>query len=129
MVWRLLYRFPRRNLDHRECKPSSLIIVDFNGSRNVGRLREGHFTQDVIGTRARVNISPDLQMNSYLRYDNTTQSLGTNTRLRWTFSPVGDLFVVYNHNVRDIREALERRSTWRFASNQLLIKAQYAFRY
>jgi hypothetical protein len=89
VVWRLLYRFPRRNLDHREWKPSSLIIVDFNGSRNVGRLREGHFTQDVIGTRARVNISPDLQMNSYLRYDNTTQSLGTNTRLRWTFRPSG----------------------------------------
>ena len=27
-------------------------------------------------------------------------SFGTNTRLRWTFNPLGELFVVYNHNLR-----------------------------
>src|SRR5215203_3813636 len=43
-----------------------------------------------------------------------------NTRLRWTFSPVGDLFVVYNHNVR---EMLQR---WQLDSNQLVVKFQYA---
>jgi hypothetical protein len=42
--------------------------------------------------------------------------------VRWTFRPVADLFVVYNHNVRSI---LDR---WRLDSNQLLIKLQYAFR-
>jgi hypothetical protein len=29
-------------------------------------------------------------------------ALGTNTRLRWTFHPRGDLFVIYNHNVREL---------------------------
>jgi hypothetical protein len=56
-----------------------------------------------------------------MKYD--TESVGTNTRLRWTFTPVADLFVVYNHNVCDI---LDR---WRLDSNQLLVKVQYAFRY
>jgi hypothetical protein len=126
-------------------KPSSLFIVELNGTRNIGRLREGDFTQDLIGTRVRVNVSPDLQLNSYVQYDNTSDSFGTNTRLRWTFSPLGDLFVVYNHNLRhdidpvtglpiagggvqtDPTRRLDRR--WGFASNQLLVKVQYAFRY
>ena len=33
-----------------------------------------------------------------------------------------ELFVIYNHNVRDL---LDR---WAFASNQFLAKFQYAFR-
>ena len=45
------------------------------------------------------------------------------TKLRWTFRPLGDLFVIYNHNVR------ERLDRWALDSNQLLVKLQYAFRY
>jgi hypothetical protein len=110
-------------------KPSALFILELNGTRNVARLQEGDFTQNVIGTRVRVNISPDLQFNSYLQYDNQTERFGTNARVRWTFSPVGDLFVVYNHNVNELRDVLDRHRGWRFTSNQLLVKAQYAFRY
>jgi hypothetical protein len=126
-------------------KPSSLVIVELNAAHNVGRLREGRFTQDLIGTRLRVNVSPDLQVNSYVQYDNESDTFGANSRLRWTFSPLGDLFVVYNHNLRhdidpstglplgsggnltDPTRRLDRR--WGFASNQLLVKLQYAFRY
>jgi len=110
-------------------KPSPLFIVELNGTRNVGRLAEGDFTQQVIGTRLRVNVSPDLQLNSYLQYDDETQSFGTNTRLRWTFTPAGELFVVYNHNANELNDPLGRHRGWAFASNQLLVKLQYAFRY
>ena len=110
-------------------KPSALFIVEMNGTRNVGRLAEGRFTQQVVGTRFRVNVSPDLQFNSYVQYDDESDSFGTNTRVRWTFSPVGDLFVVYNHNVNELLDRLDRHRGWAFASNQLLIKLQYAFRY
>ena len=48
--------------------------------------------------------------------------MGTNTRLRWTFLPVADLFIVYNHNLRSL---LDR---WSLDSNQLLVKLQYAWR-
>jgi hypothetical protein len=41
-------------------------------------------------------------------------------RIRWTFSPLGDLFVVYNHNLRhDINGD----------TNPLLVERQHAFRY
>ena len=102
--------------------PKPLVTVEFSGERNIGHLPAGGFTQTVAGTRLRVNISPDLSIASYIQYDTDSESVGTNTRLRWTFRPVAELFVVYNHNVRSI---LDR---WRLDSNQLLIKLQYAFR-
>ena len=109
-------------------KPSALFIAELNATRNVGRLAEGSFTQQVVGTRLRVNVSPDLQFNSYLQYDNESDSFGTNTRVRWTFRPAGDLFVVYNHNLRTL-DPLTRDRQLRFTSNQLLVKLQYALQY
>lgn len=109
-------------------KPSSLFIVEFSAEHDVGRMPEGDFTQDVIGTRLRLNVSPDLQLTSLLQYDTESHSVGTNTRLRWTYRPLGDLFVVYNHNLRT-RDPLTLQPQLSFASNQLLVKLQYAFRY
>jgi len=102
--------------------PMPLVTVEFTGEHNIGRLPSGRFTQSVVGNRLRVNISPDLSIASYVQYDTDSESVGTNTRLRWTFLPVADLFVVYNHNVRSL---LDR---WRLESNQLLVKLQYAWR-
>ena len=103
--------------------PTPLVTVEFNGERNVGRMPTGRFSQTVVGNRLRVNISPDLSVSSCVQYDTASDSVGVNTRLRWTFHLVGDLFVVYNHNVQD---TLDR---WQLSSNQLLVKLQYAFRY
>src|SRR5438876_4284285 len=102
--------------------PTPLFTVEFSGERDVGRLASGRFTQTLIGNRLRVNLSPDLSIASYVQYDTTSGSVGTNTRLRWTFRPVADLFVVYNHNVRSIVDR------WQLESNQLLVKLQYAWR-
>ena len=102
--------------------PTPLLTVEFTGERNVGELATGRFTQTLVGNRIRINISPDLSVSSYVQYDTESDSVGTNTRLRWTFRPVADLFVVYNHNVRSL---LDR---WQLESNQLLVKLQYAWR-
>jgi hypothetical protein len=110
-------------------KPSPFFIVELNGTHNFGRLPQGNFTQQVIGSRFRFNVSPDLQLNSYFQYDNESGVVGTNSRLRWTFSPVGDLFVVYNHNMRELLSPSLAVRGYGFASNQLLVKVQYAFRY
>jgi len=102
--------------------PKPIVTVEFSGERNVGRLVTGNFIQTVTGTRLRLNLSPNLTIASYIQYDTDSELVGTNTRLRWTFRPVADLFIVYNHNVRS---TLDR---WRPDSNQLLVKLQYAWR-
>ena len=102
--------------------PTALYTVELNAERNEGDLTGGQFTQNVLGTRLRINVSPDLSIATYAQYDTESKLVGINSRLRWTFLPVADLFVVYNHNVRS---TLDR---WALESNQLLIKLQYAWR-
>ena len=109
-------------------KPSPLFIVELNGERDVGHMPQGHFIKDVLGTRLRLNVSPDCQFASFLQYDSESNGLSTNTRVRWTFSPLGDLFVVYNHALRT-RDPVTLQRELAFGSNQLLAKVQYAFRY
>ncbi len=106
-----------------DVKPWQLLTGEFSVGRNSGRLEAGHFVQEVFGARLRLNVSPDLQLSSFVQWDNESRSVGTNTRLSWTFKPVGNLFLVYNHNVVD------RMTRWQLESNQLLIKVQYALRF
>jgi hypothetical protein len=103
-------------------KPSASAQVEFSALRNSGALSGSTFTQDLLAIRLRLNVSPDLTFNTYAQYDGTARLVSANTRLRWQFHPLGEAFLVYNRN-HDRPDA-----TWRFASDQLLVKVQYAFR-
>ena len=105
-------------------KPSTFLSLELGLERNSGRLPAGRFVQQLLSTRLQVNVSPDLQVASFLQYDNESRGFGSNTRLRWTFHPLGELFVVYNHNL--LRNPGNR---FNFDSSQLLVKLQYAFRF
>lgn len=106
--------------------PSPIVSFLANAEHNIGRLPAGDFNQTLLGLKARLNLSPDLQVNTFIQFDNESRSIGANTRVRWTFHPQGDLFVIYNHNVRDFKET---PAGWATESNALLVKAQYAWRH
>jgi hypothetical protein len=108
-----------------ELKPSAYLTVEMGGERNHGKLPGGTFTQKLLSTRVSVTPSSDFGVTSFLQYDNESRSFGTNTRLRWTFNPLGDVFVVYNHN---LRRSIARRDAFGFESSQLLVKLAYAVR-
>jgi hypothetical protein len=114
-----------------------LITVEVTGERNTGEvtaLSEGSgetdslarvkIKENLLGLRFDVNVSSDLQFSSFTQYDTGSRELGSNNRLRWTFHPQGELFVVYNHNITKGPD-----NKWRFASNQLPIKVQYTWRF
>jgi len=103
-------------------RPTPGLILELNGEHDIGRLREGRFEQTLLGLRTQVNFSPDLTLSSFIQFDTESHILGSNTRLRWTFDPAGELFVVYNHNLQD------QASRLRLESNQLLVKLQYTMR-
>jgi hypothetical protein len=102
--------------------PSPIVTLQAEVEHDIGRLPEGGFDLTLVGSRIRLNLSPNLQLNSFLQYDTEDGSFGTNTRLRWTFHPRGDLFVIYNHNLVELPDG------WRRDSNGLLVKLQYTFR-
>jgi Domain of unknown function (DUF5916) len=102
--------------------PSPLVTLFVDAERSSGRLPEGDFDITLVGTKIRLNLSPNLQFDSFLQYDTEDRSFGTNTRLRWTFNPRGDFFLIYNHNLRELDDR------WQRDSNELLAKVQYTFR-
>jgi hypothetical protein len=102
--------------------PSPLVTLQLEVEHNRGRFAEGGFDLTLLGARLRLNLSPDLQLNSLLQYDTEDASFGSNTRLRWTFHPRGELFVIYNHNLQELD------GRWQRESNGLRVKAQYTFR-
>lgn len=105
-------------------QPSATGSLEVAVERNHADLPVGRVIQDLASARLKVNFSPDLQLNGLVQYDNVTKALGANTRARWTFSPYGDVFLVYNYNT--IRHLPER--SWAFDLGQLLLKVQYAYR-
>jgi len=72
-----------------------------------------------------VALSPDLEVNTFSQYDNSSRQLGTDVRIRWTFRPGGDFFLTYTHNL----DVPPGGGPWTFDSNRLSTKLQYAFRY
>lgn len=102
--------------------PSSLINIEFTMNRNIGRLPFGDFNQTLVGTRIRFNVTPDLQVNTYVQYDTDSRQMGVNARIHWIYHPQGDLFIVYNSNTFYNLERAE------FLNHQFLVKARYNFR-
>ncbi|NNE03543.1 MAG: carbohydrate binding family 9 domain-containing protein, partial [Eudoraea sp.] len=103
--------------------PSSLLGFEFSGRRNQGRLPFGDFNQTLAGMRVRFNVTSDLQLNSYLQYDTESRVLGVNARIHWIFSPLGDVFLVFNHNT--FNDPTDR---WVLQNEQILLKIRYNFR-
>ena len=88
-------------------------------------LVEMDFTEELFGARVMFNFSPDLQLSSLTQYDTQSRELGSNNKLRWTFDSLGDIFIVYNHNM--VRRVDQKR--WEFISSEMPFKIQYAFRF
>ncbi len=103
---------------------SSNLILDINYEKNIASLREGEFEQDLFGGRIGLNFSSNFQLSSFIQYDNESNSIGSNTRLRWTINPLADLYVVYNHNINKIT-----KDRFQFNSNQFIIKLSYGLWY
>jgi hypothetical protein len=115
-------------------RPSSLLTVEFTGERNKStvlapenesiQLFVKSFRQDLFGLQVDVNVSSDLQLSSLTQYDSESREMSSNNRIRWTFHPDGDLFLVYNHS-----EIRKLDKSWQYAGSQAPIKIQFAWRF
>ncbi len=103
-------------------RPFGWLIVELNYERNIAKLPFGNFDQSLFGGKVQLNFTPNIQLSSFIQYDNMSNTIGANTRLRWTFTPRGDFFVVYNHNMaRNIEDRFS------YMSNQFITKLTYSF--
>ena len=105
-------------------QPLSILTFQIGAEQNVGKLPEGDFKQHLESLRTEFKPSPKLQLTHFMQYDNESRSLGSASRLRWSFHPLGDLFLNYNHNT--VRTVTDPR--WEFLADKASLKVQYAFR-
>ncbi|MBT8270524.1 MAG: carbohydrate binding family 9 domain-containing protein [Flavobacteriaceae bacterium] len=103
--------------------PTPLLGFEFSGLHNSGRLPWGDFDQTLAGLRVRFNVTSDLQLNSYMQYDTDSRNLGINARIHWIFSPLGDVFFVFNNNSFN-----QPSNGWQLQTRQFLLKIRYNFR-
>jgi len=61
-----------------------------------GHLRQGNFIQRLWGMKGAYAWNPNLILSTFVQYDTDSQTVGSNTRLRWTIRPGNDLFIVWN---------------------------------
>ena len=61
-------------------------------------LPEGRFTTRLVSSRASYTLTPRMFVSGLVQYNSSNDSLSTNLRLRWEYSPGSELFVVYNEN-------------------------------
>ena len=110
--------------------PIALLTLSFAGERNIAKLPEGDFTEDVYRTMLGLNISPDLNLSSIVQYETEDNQLGTNTRLRWTIVPASNLYIIYNHNWADYYESLTQyHGDWQRGAYETKIKLDYTFQF
>jgi Domain of unknown function (DUF5916) len=68
------------------------VVVD----NYFGRTPQGNFVERLWQFKGALSWSPDLSLSTFVQYDNVSFGLSSNTRLRWTFRPGDDFFVIWD---------------------------------
>jgi hypothetical protein len=98
-----------------------------SSEQNFGALQEGKFIQRLYQLNLAYAFNPNLVFTNYLQYDNESQNVGNNMRLRWTIKPGNDLFVVWNRGWT--RLLLTRDDLSLIPDNELVaVKLRWTFR-
>ncbi len=92
-----------------------------------GDLPEGSVAERLWQLNVVYAFTPDLLLSAYTQYDNTSNNLGINTRLRWTIMPGTDFYVVWNHGWQHPPDE-DRWAVLKPASDQAIVKLRYTWR-
>lgn len=79
-----------------DLRPIRYVTARIGYSLTEVRLPEGHFHVRLPTARLNLALTPDLTWTTLVQHDNLSDNLGIFSRLRWTFRPGNDLFLVLN---------------------------------
>jgi hypothetical protein len=103
-------------------RPSRFLTTSVEYVQNEVSLPDGDFTTVLGRARANVSFSPDLSWSNFVQFDNDSDSVGINSRMRWIPKPGTELFLVFN-------ESWERDDGVEPLAQQFTFKVEYTFRF
>ncbi len=78
-------------------RPNAHLSVALNDTLNSFRLAQGNFDIDLAGVELSYAFNRFLNLTTFVQSDTAqTQAVSANLRLRYTFRPDSDLYVIYN---------------------------------
>ncbi len=80
-------------------RPSPVFNLDATFNYTTVDLPYARFPVRLAKVGATVQFSKELVWSVLGQYDNLSDAVGVNTRVRWTYSPGGDVFLVFNHGI------------------------------
>jgi hypothetical protein len=102
--------------------------ISLNTNQTFARLPEGDFTARIVTSNVNFAASPRLSFSNLIQYDNRSENLGWQSRIRWTLRPGNDLFFAFNQGW--VREEGDNDSLrFRAQDSKVSAKFQYSFRF
>ncbi len=102
-------------------RPSNQWELRISGLLRDIRLPEGDFQVRVGSVKAVYTFSPDLQFSLLGQYDNFSNSLGVNFRIKWIVQPGNEVFFIVNQgydtsadNFRPVQNDTSMKAAWTF---------------
>ncbi len=116
-------RSPEIGLSYRSGKH---VVLGINFEQNRVTLPQGSFTTNIYSIRFDYSFSPRLVLYNFVQYDNESDNIGINSRLRWIVSPGNDIFFVLNHSWIDYEGEVKRFLNY---TNDIRFKIVYTQRF
>lgn len=102
------------------------IIMGIKFEQNKVKLPQGSFTTNIFSLRFDYSFNPRLTFYNFIQYDNESDNIGINSRVRWTITPGNDIYFVINHSWIDYEGERKRFINY---SNDIRFKIVYTHRF
>jgi hypothetical protein len=98
--WGDFFSGRRREIDVTlEWRPSRHFFARLEYEQNQVRVPEGDFTTRIARVRVNLYFTPDVSWETFAQWDDGSQRIGINSRLRWIVRDGRELFLIWNQGV------------------------------
>jgi hypothetical protein len=109
-----------------EYRPNAHLNLAINDTLNSFRLPQGNFNVDLAGFQISYAFTRFLNASTFIQADTAqTKAVSANFRIRWTFRPDSDLYVIYNTGTRF--QALAAGNPMEIRQQKLAVKIAYSW--
>jgi hypothetical protein len=105
-------------------RPSAHFFLGLSFSQNVVELPSGQFTSHLGSLRTDVAFNARWSWSTFIQYDNVSEVVGVNSRLRYEPVAGRELLLVFNHAA-----GITRFNNFFSTASGMVMKVSYTFRY